>query len=147
MANSVWPTAKFRFSVDIDNSLKGISFQEVSGLEPENQIIEYRSSGSPEFSTNKLPGIAKYGNVTLKRGIFVNDNTFWNWHQEVSMNTIKFQTIIIRMLDESGQVVMKWILENARPTKITAADLNANGDEVAIDRIEIVHERITIQQG
>ena len=89
--NSVWPMPKFRFEVDLGTELKGVAFQEVSGMDVENQIIEYRKSNSPLFSTEKMPGIVKYGNVTLKRGVFVNDNTFWNWHKQISMNTIKRQ--------------------------------------------------------
>ena len=68
-----WPLPKFKFSVDWGNIQSDIAFQEVSGLEAETQIIEYRGSNSPEYSTVKMPGIAKYGNVTMKRGIFTND--------------------------------------------------------------------------
>ena len=70
----------------------------------ENQIIEYRSGNSKVFSTVKMPGIVKYGNVTMKRGVFVNDNTFWAWHAQISMNTIKRHTVLIKLLDENGGV-------------------------------------------
>ncbi len=79
---ATWPMPKFRFEVDLGTELKGVAFQEVSGMDVENQIIEYRKSNSSEFSTEKMPGIVKYGNVTMKRGIFVNDYTFWDWHDE-----------------------------------------------------------------
>ena len=68
---------KFRFKVDLGTELKGVAFQEVSGMDAEVQVIEYRKSNSPLFSTEKMPGIAKYGNITMKRGVFVNDNSFW----------------------------------------------------------------------
>lgn len=145
--NSVWPMPKFRFEVDLGTELKGVAFQEVSGMDVENQIIEYRKSNSPLFSTEKMPGIVKYGNVTLKRGVFVNDNTFWNWHKEISMNTIKRRTVLIKLLDENGKVTMQWQLNNAWPTKITSTDLKSNGNEVAVDTLEIAHEQLIISNG
>lgn len=144
---TTWPMPKFRFEVDLGTELKGIAFQEVSGMDTETQIIEYRQSNSPLFSTVKMPGITKYGNVTMKRGIFVNDNSFWNWHQQIKMNTIKRRTVLIKLLDESGNVTMQWQLNNAWPTKITGTDLKSDGNEVAVDTIEIAHEQLIITNG
>lgn len=144
---STWPMPKFRFEVDLGSELTKVAFQEVSGMDVENQIIEYRASNSPLFSTIKMPGIVKYGNITMKRGIFVNDNTFWNWHAEIKMNVIKRRTVIIRLLDEAGGTTMQWQLDNAWPTKITSTDLKSDGNEVAVDTIEIAHEMITIKNG
>lgn len=145
--DNVWPLPKFRFEVDFGTELKGIAFQEVSGMDAEVQIIEYRHSNSPLFSAIKMPGIAKYSNVTMKRGVFVNDNTFWNWMNEIKMNTIKRRTVLIRLLDESGKVTMLWTLNNAWPTKITSTDLKSDGNEVAVDTIEIAHEQIVVTNG
>ena len=144
---STWPMPKFRFEVDLGPSMTKIAFQEVSGMDVENQVIEYRNSNSKLFSTMKMPGIVKYGNVTMKRGVFVNDNTFWTWHQQISMNTVKRVPVIIRLLDEAGAVTMQWTLNNAWPTKITSTDLKSDGNEVAIDTIEIAHEQIVIKNG
>lgn len=144
---SAWPMPKFRFEVDFGTELKNVAFQEVSGLDVETQIIEYRNSNSPVFSTEKMPGITKYGNITMKRGIFVNDNSFWNWHSEIKMNTIKRRTVIIKLLDETGKVTMQWQLNNAWPTKITSTDLKSDGNEVAVDTIEIAHEQLIISNG
>lgn len=137
------PMLKFRFEVDFGTALKGIAFQEVSGMEVENQVIEYRKSNSPLFSTIKMPGIVKYGNVTMRRGIFVNNNAFWNWHAEIVMNLIKRRTILIKLLDESAEVTMQWQLDNAWITKIESTDLKSEGNEIAIDKLEIAHEQLT----
>ena len=144
---ATWPMPKFRFEVDLGSELTGVAFQEVSGMDVENQIIEYRKSNSKLFSPEKMPGIVKYGNITMKRGVFVNDNTFWNWHKEIQMNTIKRRTVVIKLLDEAGEVTMQWQLENAWPTKITSTDLKSDGNEVAVDTIEIAHEQLTITNG
>lgn len=63
---ATWPTPKLRFEVDLGTGLKGVSFQEVSGMDVESQIIEYRKSNNPLFSTEKMPGLKKHGNVTMK---------------------------------------------------------------------------------
>lgn len=144
---ATWPMPKFRFEVDLGTELKAVAFEEVSGMDVESQIIEYRKSNNPLFSTEKMPGIAKYGNITLKRGVFVNDNTFWNWHKEIRMNTIKRRTILIKLLDETGKVTMTWQLNNAWPTKVTSTDLKSDGNEVAVDIIEIAHEQLIIMNG
>jgi phage tail-like protein len=138
-----WPVPKFRFSVDWGSVQSDIAFQEVSGLDAETQIIEYRDT-SKQLATVKMPGMARYGNVTLKRGIFTNDNLFWNWYSQIRMNVIKRQTVVIKLLDDGGNTVVKWTLNNAWPTKITSTDLKSDGNKVAVDTIEITHEGVTI---
>lgn len=141
--DNTWPLPKFSFEVDFADHMANIAFQEVSGMDTESQVIEYRSSNSPVFSA-KMPGTNKYGSVTMKRGVFVNDNSFWSWHQEIKMNTIIRRNVLIKLLDEKGDVVMKWSLRNAWPVKVTSTDLKSDGNEVAIDTIEVAHEGITI---
>jgi len=142
--DQTWPMVKFRFEVDFGTEWTGIAFQEVSGLEMETQVIEYRHSDSPLFSAIKMPGITKYGNVTMKRGVFVNDTAFWNWMTAIKMNTISRKTVTIKLLDESGAVTMQWILNNAWPTKITSTDLKSEGNEVAVESLEIAFETLVV---
>jgi phage tail-like protein len=121
-----------------------MSFQEVSGLDIQSEEIKYRSGDSPNFSVVKMPGMKKFGNVTMKKGVFKGDNKFWDWFNEIKMNVIKRKAITISLLDETGGVTMVWTLANAWPTKITSTDLKSEGNEVAIETIEIVHEGLTI---
>jgi phage tail-like protein len=141
--NSVWPLPAFSFRVTW-GSQANIPFQEVSGLDTETQVIEYRHSNSPNYSAVKMPGIKKFGNVTLKRGVFVKDNAFWDWYSKITMNTIARIAVVIELLDEKGAPTMTWTLKNAWPTKISAPTLKSDGNEVAIQSIEIAHEGITI---
>lgn len=141
-SKTVWPLPKFYFQVKWDSNV--MSFQEVSGLDVEAQPIEYRAGDSKNFSTIKMPGIKKSGNVTMKKGVFKSDNNFWNWFNQIKMNTIKRVPITISLLDEGGAPTMVWTLVNAWPTKITGTDLKADGNEVAVETIEIAHEGLTI---
>jgi len=144
-STSVWPLPKFHFQVKWDSNV--MSFQEVSGLDIEAQPIEYRHGDSPVFSTIKMPGIKKSGNITMKKGVFKSDNKFWDWFNQIKMNTIKRIPITISLLDEAGKPTMVWTVANAWPTKITGTDLKSDGNEVAVESIEIAHEGITIANG
>ena len=144
-STNVWPLPKFYFQVKWDST--EMAFEEVSGLDVEAQLIEYRNGNSPEFSTAKMPGLKKYGNVTMKKGIFKADNKFWDWFNQIKMNTIKRVPVIISLLDEAGKPTMVWTLKNAWPAKITGTDLKAQGNEVAVETIEIAHEGLTIANG
>lgn len=144
-SQTVWPMPKFHFQVKWDSNV--MSFQEVSGLDVQSEEIKYRHGDSPAFSPIKMPGLKKHGNVTLKKGIFKGDNTFWDWLNQIKMNTIKRVPITISLLDETGAPTMVWTLQNAWPTKIQGTDLKAEGNEVAIETIEITHEGLTIANG
>lgn len=141
-STSVWPMPKFYFQVKWDSEV--MSFQEVSGLDIQSEEIKYRHGDSPEFAVIKMPGMKKVGNITMKKGVFKGDNKFWDWFNQIKMNTIKRLPITISLLDEAGSATMVWTLANAWPTKITGTDLKSEGNEVAIESIEIVHEGLTI---
>ena len=142
--DNVWPLPKFHFTVKLGSLDNTVSFQEISGLETETQIIEYRHGDSKQFSTIKMPGIAKTGNVTLKKGVFVKDNNFFKWYDAIKMNTIKRETVTIQLLDEGGKPTMTWTLINAWPTKISSPDLKSDANEVAVETLELAHEGLTI---
>jgi phage tail-like protein len=144
--NKNWALPKFYFSVDW-GTLTNILFQEVSGLETEAQPIEYRHGNSPVFSEINMPGIVKNSNVTMKKGVFANDNTFWDWYNMIKMNTIERQNVVIKLLDEGGNPTMTWTLLNAWPTKISSTDMKSNANEVAVESIEIMHEGLILANG
>lgn len=141
--DNVWPLPKFYFAVQLGDD-KSVNFQEVDGLNSETQVIEYRHGNSPIFYPIKMPGIGKVGNVTMRKGTFVNDNSFWIWYDEIKMNTIKRRTVVVNLLDESGAPKMVWTLNNAWPTKITGTDLKSEGNEVAVEAIELAFETLTV---
>ena len=142
-SKTTWPLVKFQFSVKIGD-VEAV-FQEVTGLGAETQEIEYRKGNSKVFSAVKMPGIQKFGNVTLKKGVFKDDKSFWALYDGVKMNTIDRKTITISLLDEKNAVAMSWTLTNALPSKITATDMKADGNEVAIETMELAHEGLAIE--
>ncbi len=142
-SQSVWPIPKFHFQVMWGGD--EIAFQEVSGLDTESQPIEYRHGNSKEFAPIKMPGLKKYSNITMKKGVFKSDNRFWDWYSQIKMNTIERKPVTISLLDEEGNPTMVWKLTNAWPTKITATDMKSDSNEVAIESIEVAHEKLEIE--
>jgi len=139
---NVWPMPKFYFQVKWDSAV--MSFEEISGLDVESQPIEYRHGDSPVYASIKMPGLKKYGNITMKKGVFKGDNKFWDWFNQIKMNTIKRVPVTISLLDETGKPTMVWTLTNAWPTKITGTDLKPEGNEVAVETLEIAYETLAV---
>jgi len=141
MAN--YPIPVFHFRVEWGG--KNIGFAEASGLTQELQLIEYREGSSPDYSTIKMPGLHKYNNITLKRGIAKGDNEFFKWLNTVKLNTIERRDLTISLLNESHEPVMVWKAHNAFPVKVEGPGLKASGNEVAVESIEIAHEGLVLQ--
>jgi phage tail-like protein len=140
-----YPLPVFHFQVEWGGT--NIGFSEVSGLNIETQLIEYRDGASPEYSAVKMPGIPKYGNITLKRGIVPDDNEFFAWLNTTSLNKVERRDLTISLLNEAHEPVMSWKAKNAFPVKIEGAGLKATGNEVAIESIEVAHEGMMIENG
>ena len=141
-STATWPLVKFSFQVKWDDA--EYIFQEVTGLSSETQVIEYRGGNSKVYSTVKMPGIQKFGNITLKKGIFKGDKALWDKYNLIKMNTYKRSTILISLLDESNAVAMSWKLLNAFPTKMTVSDMKADANEIAVETMELAHEGLSL---
>lgn len=141
--NNIWPLPKFYFSVTLGDD-DSVTFQEVDGLESETQVIEYRHGNNPIFAPIKMPGLKKVGNVTMRKGIFVNDTKFWTWYSQIEMNTIERRTVVVNLLDQNGDPKMVWTLNNAFPTKVSGTDLKSEGNEVAIETLEVAYETLGV---
>ena len=138
-----YPLPKFHFQVEWGGTQ--IGFTEVTGLDVETEVIEYRHGASPEYHSTKMPGRQKYGIITMKRGTFPSDNEFYDWWNTVALNTIERRDLTISLLNEAHEPVVVWKIKNAWPTKVQSTDLKSDGNEVAIETVEIAHEGLTIQ--
>lgn len=138
-----YPLPKFHFQVDWGGTR--IGFTEVSGLDVETEVIEYRDGASPEFSKIKMPGMQKYANITMKRGVFQSDNDYFKWWNTVSLNTVERRDVTVSLLNEAHEPVMVWKVKNAWPTKIASTDLKADGNEISVETVELAHDGLSIQ--
>lgn len=145
-----YPLPKFHFLVEWGSDFR-IGFTEVSGLDFETEVIEYREGNSKKYNKSKQPGLTKYSNITMKRGTFEGDFDFFTEWQKTyyfqegnDTGSLYRRSVTIKLLNENHQPIITWILENAWPSKVQSTDLKADANEVSIETMELVHEGLTI---
>lgn len=134
------PYGKFRYKVEIDG-LEAGGFSEASGFDASIDVIEYRE-GDMVQTPMKLPGLKKYGNITLKQGV-ADSMVMYEWMIAGVEGEVERKTITITILDETETATASWQVINAWPAKYMAPDFNATSSEVAIESLEIAHEGMT----
>ena len=135
------PYKAFKFLVEIDGIARA-AFSEVGGLETETVVIEYRAGGEPT-TVRKLPGLTKYANIVLRRGI-TQDRDLWNWRQTVIQGNVDRRNGSIVLLADDGTEVLRWNFFHGWIAKWEGPVLNAKANEVAIETIEIAHEGLEL---
>jgi phage tail-like protein len=135
------PYPNFNFVVDIGGD--ELAFAEVEIPAGEIDVIEYREGADRTNASRKLPGRVRYGNVILRRGV---DGrlALWEWFKAVRDGQLLRRDVTITLLDEQRQPVQRWLLRDAWPTKYDPSDLNAKGNEVLIELLELAVEGIEI---
>lgn len=137
------PYRAFNFQLVIDNVPLG-AFSEVSGLTAEGDAVDYREGTDLPSSVRKLPGLRKYGNLTLKRG-YTQDKSLWNWYANIVNGVADRRNVTIVLMNERREPVLRWNAENAWINKIEGPAMKASGNEVAMESVELVHEGLTIE--
>ena len=152
------PYSAFNFVATLDgNSIGG--FMEISGLDVENAVIEYREGSDQASDTNsgafprKQPGLERYPNVILRRGI-TGDLRLWSTLRQPIRDATAgpefgrvgsvAPLLKIDLQDEKHATVQSWTLHNAWVSKLSGPSLNAKANEIAIEAIEVVCERIEL---
>jgi phage tail-like protein len=131
------PYKSFNFRVEIDGVALA-AFSEVSGLESETEVIEYRT-GSESSAVRKLPGLTKHANIVLRRGV-TQDAELWNWRKTVEDGQVDRRSGSIVLLADDRSEVVRWNFVDGWISKWVGPSLNAKANEVAIETIEIAHE-------
>ncbi len=133
------PLRNFRFTIEIGGNATA-GFSECTGFDISTEAIDYRE-GKDAPHVRKLPGLNKYGNVTLKWGI-TDSMDLYNWYQEVIEGTVERKDIAVIVHAEDGQPKARFEIEACFPIKYDPADLNAKGNEVAIATLELCNEGV-----
>ena len=135
------PFRNFKFRVEIDGVAEA-AFSEVAIGETSTEAIDYREGTEPNH-VRKLPGMTKYGNITLKRGV-TDSQIIYQWHKDIVDGKVgdKRKSITIVVIDEAGKDKARFVVSECWPTKYDPSDLNGKGNEVFIEVLELVNEGI-----
>lgn len=121
-----------------------INFTEVYGLDIINEITEIHEGGDKGEQVRKLPGLRKYSNVVLKRGMVAGDNEFYAWMNTTNFNEIEKRDVVIHLLNQDNSPVFSWQVINAFPAKLLGPVLNAAENNIAIETLELAHDGLTV---
>lgn len=138
---TVYPLKKYNFKVKF-GTLAIASFSEISTGDISSDAIDYRTGDYPKNTTMKFNGLIKYGNVTFKNGMTENMDLF-NWISKLDTGTMVPLTIEISLYaDDRSTQQAGWTIENAIPVKYSIPDVKGDGNEIAIESIEIACDGI-----
>ena len=137
------PLRNFRYRLEIDG-IQQAGFAEAAVGDLSTDPIEYRE-GNEITTVRKLNGLNKYGNITLKWGI-TDSTELAEWHQMIVDDSTLLndarRTVVIRISNEAGEEKAAFEVIEAWPCKYDPSDLNAKGNEVAIETLELCNEGI-----
>lgn len=143
------PYVQFNFLVDLGTGNTDgpeAGFQEVSGIGMEVTVSEYRAGNARENSVQKIMGMNKSADVTLKRGV-IGSLAHYQWLNDIrSGNQKALRNVTVQMQNEDhSAVVMTWKLIRARPIKYTSGPFNAKGTDVAMEELVLAYERLEME--
>lgn len=143
------PYAQFNFLVDLgtgDTASVQAGFQECSAIGMSVDVVEYRNGNDRENGARKLTGLARYDDVTLKRGV-IGSLDLYQWLAQVRDGDAQaLRTVTIQLLAEDhAEVVQTWKLVRARIVKHVSGPLNAKGRDIAIEEITLAYERLELE--
>jgi phage tail-like protein len=141
----MYPLTSLHFTVDWGDSTH--SFSEVSGLVTEHEVVEYRAGDDAAPYVSKQVGLRKVGTVTFKRGILPKEssNRLYLWYDKIQKDPTQRRSVTVTLLNELDEPAMTWKLREAFPVKIEGPGLNATGNEIAIESVELAVEQIVIE--
>ena len=143
------PYVQFNFLVDLGTGNTDgpeAGFQEVSGIGMEVTVAEYRTGNARENSVQKITGLNKATDVTLKRGVIGSLNLYQWLHDIRNGNQNALRNVTIQLQNEDHtSVVLTWKLIRARIIKHTSGPLNAKGTDVAMEELVLAYERLEME--
>jgi phage tail-like protein len=136
------PVTSFRFHVEIGD-ISEAAFSECSGLQAEIQVEEYLQGGAND-TVYRLPGRARFTNVTLRRGITTSDQ-LWSWWKEALRGRVTRKEVSIVLHNQKGDEMMRWTLSDAFPVKWVAPALRAGENIAAVEALELAYQGLRLE--
>jgi phage tail-like protein len=141
------PLVSFHFALEVRGVVTGY-FTEVSGIGSESEVVEQKHQlPDGKVGIRKVPGLQKWGDVTLKRGI-TSVMDVWDWRQDVIEGKVDAARAngSITMFDQQLNPVARWDFVNAWPSKVSGPSLKSDDNSFGIEEMTVVHEGIWRKQ-
>ena len=138
------PYLNFNFLVQIDGDTVA-GFREADLPEARIEVAAYREGNERSNTVRRLPGRVEYGPLVLRRG-FAGDRTLFQWWRDVADGNLDRRNVVIILRDQSGRDVARWAFRDAMPTKYSGPSFRAQGNEIAIESIELAVESMELEQ-
>jgi phage tail-like protein len=143
------PYVQFNFLVDLGTGVTdgpAAGFQEVSNIGMEVTVAEYRTGNMKENSVQKITGMNKATDVTMKRGV-IGVLDLYQWLDQIrNGDQAAYRTVIVQLQNEDHtQVVQTWKLLRARIIKHVSGPMNAKGTDVAMEELTLAYERLQME--
>jgi len=145
MSPDFYPPAGFYFQLQFgsSSSRRDNAFQEVSGLTVELEVEEVREGGQNMYK-HKLPSVARYSNLVLKRGFVSADSPLADWCSNTLLLanfTKPIQTIDVELdlLNAEGTPLASWIFMEAWPVKWSISEFKSMDNSLAIENLELAY--------
>lgn len=145
-----YPLVTYNYRVDING--ESISFSEVSGLELSFETHTYKESfaagGKVGPNIMYMPGQIQPVNISMKKGLVKGKSIpiFYDWINSTQLNQIDKRDIVVHLLDETGSTMVSWKVIDAFPTKLTAPSFDATSNDVAIESMDLMAFRVTMEE-
>lgn len=134
------PYRGYNFVLEIDDtSVAG--FSEVGGLSFDREPVDYREGTDVPLHPRKLMGLAKFANITCKRG-FTQDEQLWDWYKNVLNGQDDRRDGAIVLRDEEHNDVLRWEFQDGWMCKWEGPAFNATSNDVVIESCEICVYRV-----
>ncbi|MCW2984728.1 MAG: conserved hypothetical phage tail protein [Conexibacter sp.] len=139
------PVANFMFSLSLGGAEPAGFFAEANGLSNGNQVVEH--TAAPEIGeslSQRFRGQVTWSNIVLRRGVD-NQLALWNWRSAVLSGKVDAdrKDCTINVLNQTGAVVVTYALVRAWPCKYSSPGLNASGNDILVEELELAHEGLT----
>lgn len=149
MSDVYFPPVAFHFDVEVlgDSATPEIdgSFQEVSGMDRELELVPLNEGGENGF-TYQLPKRGKHPNLVLKRGLVSSTSDLSTWVDDTLGSyfdsPIETRTLLVHLLSHGHQPLVTWTFYNAYPVKWVTSALNSTESKIAVETFEMVYTTV-----
>jgi len=145
-----YPLPVYNYKVEIDGV--AVSFSEISGLSIAFETTTYKESPTASGQLGPtilyMPAQRQGVNISLRKGLVRGTSiaTLYSWINTTKINQIQKKDIYVRLMDEEGNAVVSWKVINAFPTKLDAPSFDANSNDVAVESMELMADRVIIEE-